>query len=57
MTMQRRHFQFIANVINKHYRMNEGQGELLAELFADELQHTNPNFNRGRFIEACLKGE
>lgn len=29
-------------------------GKKFAEKMADQLKNTNPNFNRTRFIEACL---
>ncbi len=49
--MTRKDFQIIANAI-KEVNQRKAKGERIAQLFADALQNTNPNFNRERFIEA-----
>lgn len=55
MTMQRRHFELIAETI----RLSTGETgqqamrEHMARAFARELSATNPQFNRPRFLEAC----
>jgi hypothetical protein len=65
-TMQRRHFRLIADTIaNLSLSDNElddcglAQVEALrksiAEQFADALRSTNGNFDRSRFVDACLK--
>ena len=46
--LQRRHFQFIADII-KDYNPDDD----LAFTFALALRRTNPNFELRRFTEAC----
>lgn len=61
MTMQRRHFEFIAETVREartHFHTGHGWtfeqwAYRLAVLFADRLETTNPNFNRARFLRAC----
>lgn len=54
MTMQRRHFEMIANSVRMLYGdLTKAQRQLVAERFADDLTRTNPNFNRARFLKAC----
>jgi hypothetical protein len=61
--MQRRHFEVIANALNKSisrfsnspsgpWYMKE-EGRAICEDTADALASTNPNFNRSRFLAAC----
>lgn len=53
--MTRRDFVLIARVIrNSSEVIDEMALEALAENFADELAGTNPNFDRDRFLSACL---
>jgi hypothetical protein len=57
-TMQRRHFQLIADVIARQYRLAltaERMSTLheLAYAMADELARTNTAFDSGRFLVAC----
>lgn len=51
-TMEHRHFATIAAIIAK-MPYPEGVRVKLAEYFADELRHTNPRFDRARFLKAC----
>lgn len=60
MTMPRQHFALIAEVLKARFnrQRNAGGGFVapdyaLAKEFADALAHTNPNFNRDRFLRAC----
>lgn len=49
--MERRHFELIAKTIADYgYPLDQRR---LAPHFARVLAHTNPNFNRARFLEAC----
>lgn len=51
-TMQRRHFQFIADVIKP--RIGDDQAvQSLAIAFAKALKSTNPLFSPERFLTAC----
>ena len=53
--MTRKDFVLIARVIrNSSEVIDEMALEALAENFANELSGTNPNFNRDRFLSACL---
>ena len=55
--MQRRHFEFIADVIRNmptNHSRDVRNRLVMAETFADALKATNPQFSRQRFIEACL---
>ena len=57
--MQRRHFELIASIIatlNPISPNANGYKEALIEHFADNLANTNKNFDRARFITACLTG-
>jgi len=49
--MTRRDFNLIAGVICQLPPLISR--DALARAFAAELPATNPNFNRGRFIDAC----
>ncbi len=55
--MTRKYFQLIADVIKVagEYLTIQQQEELAAD-FADALAHTNPQFNRTKFIRAALHG-
>ncbi len=52
--MTRQHFQLIADVLNEYEFADPEDRVNLANRFADRLRTTNPNFNRDRFIEACI---
>lgn len=52
---ERRHFEFIAQIINRLALSGDDLDEVAAE-FADALKSTNPAFDKERFIRACLKG-
>lgn len=57
MKMERRHFQFIADVIKA---IDTGHGlspSDIALTFASALATTNPNFKRQRFLDACERSE
>jgi len=49
--MTRRDFNLIAGVIRQ--LPSPVSRDALARAFAAELPATNPNFNRGRFLDAC----
>lgn len=57
MTMQRRHYELIAETIkDAPYNTEEErrfQRIRWAHHFATYLSHTNPNFNSSRFLRAC----
>ena len=54
---QRRHYEFIARVVNditKSTYVDEDASHLITVKFVNALQETNPNFDRDRFIKACV---
>lgn len=56
--MQHRHFATIATIIREIDRglvpcSTGATRKFMAELFADRLSYTNPNFDRNRFLRAC----
>lgn len=51
---QRRHYEFIAGVIRSLQSIHGAVNREVAEAFADELRGTNDNFDRDRFIKACV---
>lgn len=51
--MSRKDFELIARVI-REARIAPDAREEVAIKFADELRATNINFQRGRFLDACL---
>ena len=51
MTMQRRHFEFIAQTINEVNA--DGGMDGFVEYLCDKLETTNPRFDRERFRKAC----
>jgi len=52
--MTRKDFQLIADVLKNADEVADQQSiEAMAEMFADELATTNPNFDRARFLTAC----
>ena len=62
-TLTRQHFETIADVMHRARTavMRTGDTHVLAQydvffipMVADELAHTNPKFNRDRFIQAAL---
>ena len=55
--MQRRHFEFIAGVLEtaRHYLEGDDHRAIIAA-FSWRLAETNPNFDRERFLAAC-RGE
>jgi len=64
MTMQRRHFELIAQILRDEgqhqgasspdYQGGRRQAVLdIATRFARDLSHTNPQFDRNRFLKAC----
>lgn len=46
--MEHRHFALIARILRD---MNAPED--MCEKWADELRHTNPRFDRARFLRAC----
>lgn len=57
-TLERRHFATIAAIISRatFHGFNREEQRRMADQFAHELQHTNPRFDRARFLAAC-KGD
>lgn len=51
-TLQHRHFAFIAGVIARHPVAHERVTMYAA--FVDACERSNPRFDRGRFRAACL---
>lgn len=49
--LQHRHFAFIAATIADIQAA--GARKQMAEHFADACQHSNPHFDRARFLAAC----
>lgn len=55
--MTRKDFQLIAEVVILTSEIFDDQtADTIAELFADRLAGTNPNFDRERFLKACKGG-
>ena len=54
-TMQRRHFEVIAGIL-KTADIQETERQVLADMFAEGLGVYNTNFDKGRFVTACLTG-
>lgn len=57
-TMEHRHFATIADIIKRNRPDDSWLAEIdqwssMAKMFADELRHTNPKFDRARFLKAC----
>lgn len=50
--LEHRHYAVIAGVIREGF--GGDTRALVANVFATRLADTNPNFNRARFIKACL---
>ncbi len=46
--MEHRHFATIAAILRK-----QGADRETCQCWADELRHTNPRFDRARFLMAC----
>jgi hypothetical protein len=53
MTMQRRHFEMIAETLRRHTPQYPAAVAALARDFADTLARTNQRFDRARFLAAC----
>lgn len=62
MSMQRRHFELIAETIKRarfspnvspFKGISEDAHSTIAREFAQSLKATNPNFNTARFLTAC----
>ena len=59
--LQHRHFVFFARVLNHAQRRGlmptePDRAAMLLDHFAKALAETNPNFDRDRFLLACLHG-
>ena len=55
-TMQRRHFEFIAETIRRDLHLagiNPADRAIVARVLADALRETNPRFDSSRFQAAC----
>lgn len=50
--MSRKDFEMIARVV-RYFRSRNLVVPGLGEAFADELEKTNPRFDRQRFLKAC----
>jgi hypothetical protein len=57
-SFQRRHYEFLVDMFHQVYRdvPEELARMAIASTWADCLYHTNPNFQRHKFIEACVEG-
>lgn len=58
MTMQARHFEFVAKTIRDSRTPSDTDDERrvidqMAEIFADRFKDTNPRFKRDRFLKAA----
>ena len=53
--MSRKDFQLIAVVIANTRNIEATSRELYAQSFANALASAHPNFDRTRFLAACLK--
>ncbi len=56
MSLSRKHFKAIAEIISKHMATHGDNGDLPME-FAKFLATTNDNFDKSRFLDACWTGE
>lgn len=54
--MTRQHFEFIADTIQRLQWASKIDLPYVAQVFADELAATNPNFNRDKFIRRATEG-
>lgn len=54
---QRRHYQAIADAINRSAQLGEdGEVDLVVlTILADLFKRDNPNFNKDKFLTACTK--
>lgn len=52
--MEHRHYAVIAGIISTLEVEGEDQRREIAEQFARGLAQTNSNFDRARFLKACL---
>lgn len=53
----KRHYRIIAAAIHAVLRLRQtAPDHAAAQAAADELEHTNPEFDRERFVAACLDG-
>ena len=50
-SFQHRHYAELARIIRE-----ECMGHAIAIKFADNLERTNPRFDRDRFLAACVNG-
>ncbi len=53
MTMQRRHFELIAEIIRDFDFASSEERRWFAQHTVWRLRATNPNFNEARFLRAC----
>ena len=51
--MTKKDFELIAEVIGKAWHGSADTRADIANAFADELESTNPRFDRARFLTAC----
>ena len=55
--MQHRHFATVAFIIRRlelpEMLSEDEMRSTIARQFADHLEHSNPRFDRGRFLRAC----
>lgn len=58
--MEHRHFATVATIIREMgdgaMPVDRATREMVAYHFAERLRETNPNFDKGRFLRACLPG-
>jgi hypothetical protein len=57
-TFQRRHYEFLVDMFHEVYRDMPHLLErmAIAQAWARELRRTNHQFNREKFVDACVEG-
>jgi hypothetical protein len=51
--LQRRHYQFISDVIRDYYEHADTTAMTIGDYFAVALKGTNAGYDQGRFVAAC----
>lgn len=52
-TMERRHFEFLAEFVRVHFGDTAATKHDIAHMLSVALQDTNPKFNKAKFVAAC----
>lgn len=53
---EHRHFATVAAILRTPPMRPYEHVDAIVQHFADELADTNPNFDRARFVAACMQG-